>query len=111
MTNELHRQLANRVLIHLRTSGLAPGDHLTEASLQDLLGTSRAPIRAALTLLAAEGLLDQRRNRGFFVRDLSAPSASEPTDRDPEGDERIYLAIADDRLTGRLPPTVSEPDM
>jgi DNA-binding GntR family transcriptional regulator len=111
MTNELHRQLANRILIHIRALGLPTGHHLTEASLQALLGTSRAPIRAALALLAAEGVLDQRRNRGFFVGDPAAPQALDPARAEPEGDERIYLAIADDRLTGRLPAVVSEPDM
>jgi DNA-binding GntR family transcriptional regulator len=111
MTNHLHRQLANRILLHVRATGLPPGHHLTEASLQHLLGTSRAPIRAALALLAAEGLLDQRRNRGFFVKSLPV-APSDLADRgEPEGDERIYLKIAEDRLTGQIGTTVTEPEM
>lgn len=106
MVNSLHRQLANRILLHIRVSGSQQGDHVTESSLQDLLGTSRAPIRAALAQLAGEGFLQRVPNRGYFVGRMPAEAgqaASEPAE-----DERIYLSIAEDRLNGRLADTISE---
>lgn len=110
-TNALHRQLASRILIHLRTTGCQPGHHVTEAALQELLGTSRAPIRAALGLLAQEGMLERRPNRGFFLKDVSLRPSAAADLGETASDERIYLAVADDRLTGRLGATVTEADM
>lgn len=105
MANSFHHQLAGRILLHVRTAGLSEGHHLTEASLEALLGTSRAPIRVALTHLAEEGVLRRIPNRGFYVAEV--PKGAEPAAPITE-DERIYLSIADDRLSGRLGPTLNE---
>ncbi len=110
-TNQLHLQLAQRILAHVRLGGLPAGHHLTEASLQQLLGTSRGPIRAALSHLADAGVIEKRPNRGFF---LTRPGAKLPAESpalpEPE-DERIYLAIAADRLSGGLGEVVSENEL
>jgi len=47
---------------------LAPGERLSEASVADLLGLSRTPVRQALPVLAREGLLVESGARGFAVR-------------------------------------------
>lgn len=108
--NDLHRSLAERIVRHIRTSAMPKGQHLTEASLQELLGTSRQPVRAALAALAEQGLLEQVPNKGFFLRD---PQLAEAPLSAPEGptDEAVYLRIADDRLSRRLPLRVSENDL
>ncbi len=106
VVNSLHKQLANRILLHIRVSGSEQGDHVTESSLQDLLGTSRAPIRAALAQLAKEGFLRRVPNRGYFVGTM--PAEVDQTASEPAVDERIYLSIAEDRLSGRLADTISE---
>jgi DNA-binding GntR family transcriptional regulator len=46
---------------------LAPGARLGEVELADLLGTSRTPVREALSRLAAEGLVEIVANRGARV--------------------------------------------
>ena len=46
----------------------APGERLNEVHLSRRYATSRTPIRAALHMLAGEGLLDYAVNRGFRVR-------------------------------------------
>ncbi len=46
---------------------LAPGDHVAEAELAEVLGVSRTPVREAIGRLSAEGLLDQQPNRGARV--------------------------------------------
>ena len=48
--------------------GLAAGTHLQEIPLSQELGVSRTPVRAALALLAAEGLLEYAPKRGYTVR-------------------------------------------
>lgn len=47
---------------------LAPGQRLKEVQLARELGISRTPIREALLLLQAEGLVDASPNRGSTVR-------------------------------------------
>ena len=46
---------------------LQGGQHLVEASMAQDLGISRGPLREAFRLLAAEGLLEIRHDRGVFV--------------------------------------------
>jgi GntR family transcriptional regulator of vanillate catabolism len=46
---------------------LAPGSHLQEEMLAEKMGTSRTPIRAALSALAQESLLHYLPNRGYQV--------------------------------------------
>ena len=108
--NELHRSLAEKIVRHIRTSAMTEGQHLTEASLQDLFGTSRQPIRSALGHLAEQGVLERVPNKGFFLRNPGL-SVESPSAADETSEEAIYLRIADDRLTKRLPDRVSENDL
>lgn len=109
--NELHRSLADRIVRHIRTSALGAGAHLTEASLQEILGTSRQPIRSALAILAGQGILERVPNRGFFLRDPGLARAGAALPAEETSDEAIYLRIADERLSRRLPDRVSENDL
>lgn len=109
MANELHKQLSTKILLHIRSNGITEGEHITEAGMQALLGTSRAPIRGALAYLAEIGVLKNERNRGYFVND---PTAGDFEPQGETGEDRdLYFRIADDRLTGLLPQTVSENDL
>jgi len=49
------------------SSVLHPGERLSEARLSQLLGISRTPLREALMLLEAEGLVIGRQNSGYSV--------------------------------------------
>lgn len=57
-----------------------PGERLVEASLCERFGASRFTIRAALADLAAEGLVEMRRNNGTHVRKISLDEAIEITE-------------------------------
>ncbi|UHC19983.1 GntR family transcriptional regulator (plasmid) [Methylobacterium currus] len=48
------------------------GERLEEVPLAERLGVSRTPLRAALTLLATERLLDYQPKRGYVVRRFGA---------------------------------------
>jgi len=50
---------------------LKPGERLDETKLAEKYGTSRTPVREALRLLAAEGLVKIRAHRGAVVARLS----------------------------------------
>jgi DNA-binding GntR family transcriptional regulator len=67
--------LSQRVRDHLRdeilSNQLAPGTHLQEEEIAAQLGISRAPVREALRLLAAEDLVTITPRRGAIVKALS----------------------------------------
>ncbi|GAA4249951.1 GntR family transcriptional regulator [Dactylosporangium darangshiense] len=54
-----------------------PGERLVEAQLCVRLGVSRFNVRAALSELAADGLVEVQRNRGAHVRKVSVEEAIE----------------------------------
>lgn len=59
---------------------LKPGDRLVEQQLTDMINVSRHPVREALRLLAREGFVELRRNRGAVVSALDAASVVEVYD-------------------------------
>jgi len=54
---------------------MAPGQRLVEAEIAEMLGVTRASVRAALIDLSAEGLVERIPNRGARVRAVSAEEA------------------------------------
>jgi DNA-binding GntR family transcriptional regulator len=68
-------QLHLTVVEHLRNliveAVLSPGTKLNERELCETLGISRTPLREALKVLAAEGLIEIEPNRGASVSKLS----------------------------------------
>jgi len=49
---------------------IAAGGKISEASAAALIGLSRTPVRAALSKLEDEGLIEKREGRGYNVRDI-----------------------------------------
>ena len=47
---------------------IQPGERLEEIPLAERLGVSRTPVRAALSTLASEGLINHQPKRGYLVR-------------------------------------------
>ncbi len=54
-----------------------PGDRLVEQQLTDMLNVSRHPVREALRLLAREGFVELKRNKGASVSAVDANSVIE----------------------------------
>lgn len=59
--------VAQRIREAILEGTLHPGDRLIEADLAAELGVSRGPVREGIRLLASEGLVVLRRNRGAVV--------------------------------------------
>lgn len=60
----LHEQVAQRLRQMLVESRIPPGAKLNERALSELLQVSRTPLREAIKMLAAEGLVELLPNRG-----------------------------------------------
>ena len=54
-----------------------PGERLVEERLAEELGVSRNPVREAIRMLAAEGLVEVNANRGASVASMTAQEARE----------------------------------
>lgn len=73
----LHDGLVAALRDYIVEGNLADGARIPERALCDRFGISRTPLREALKVLAAEGLIDLLPNRGARVRELSATDLHE----------------------------------
>src|SRR2546423_14765415 len=100
----LQAELAGRILKALNEQGAGSGHRLVEQDLCRQFGVSRTPIRGALKLLADQGCVEARANRGFIlvepVKEVSNTGLIDPQD---EEDKQLFIAIAKARNTGKLP--------
>jgi DNA-binding GntR family transcriptional regulator len=67
----LHEQVAQRLRQMLVEGRITPGAKLNERELAELLNVSRTPLREAIKMLAAEGLVELVPNRGAIAVSLS----------------------------------------
>ena len=71
----LHEEVTNRLRDMIVQGLLAPGERIQEMALAQQLKVSRTPIRDALKVLTAEGLVQLLPLRGAVVRQFSAKDA------------------------------------
>ncbi|MBA2676567.1 GntR family transcriptional regulator [Ramlibacter sp.] len=67
----LHDEAAARLRERIFDGDLAPGSFLDEAKLAEQLEISRTPLREALKVLTAEGLVRHEPRRGCFVAEVT----------------------------------------
>jgi DNA-binding GntR family transcriptional regulator len=67
----LYEQVADRLRQRILTRELEPGSWIDELKLCGELGISRTPMREALKVLAAEGLVTMKLRRGAYVTEMS----------------------------------------
>jgi DNA-binding GntR family transcriptional regulator len=73
----LHEETLAFLRRYIIEDNLAEGERIPEKMLCEKLGVSRTPLREALKVLAAEGLVDLLPNRGARVRALGADDIRE----------------------------------
>lgn len=61
----------------LQDGAYPPGARITAVDVADELRLSTTPVREALSRLAGQGLLEDRRGQGYFVARLSAPDVAD----------------------------------
>jgi DNA-binding GntR family transcriptional regulator len=73
----LHQEVAQRLRRRLIEGDIAPGTKLNERELSEALQVSRTPLREAIRMLAAEGLVELLPNRGAVAVQLSAQDVAD----------------------------------
>ena len=66
-SENLPNRIADRIVDAVASGGIEPGQRLIESEIAAALGVSRMPLREALKLLEAQGLLAVTPRRGAFV--------------------------------------------
>ena len=75
--NSLHDEVAAKLRERIFTGVLAPGSFVDETALCAELSISRTPLREALKVLTAEGLLRHEPRRGCFVSEITEQDLDE----------------------------------
>ena len=75
--NSLHDEVAAQLRERIFAGELAPGTFLDEVRLAQELSISRTPLREALKVLTAEGLVRHEPRRGCFVNEVTEQDLDE----------------------------------
>lgn len=100
--NSLHDEVAAKLRERIFSGELAPGSFVDEPALCTELEISRTPLREALKVLTAEGLLRHEPRRGCFV--------SEVTERDLD-DIFPVIALLEGRCAFEAAKNVTDADL
>ncbi|WP_322060646.1 GntR family transcriptional regulator [Paraburkholderia sp. J63] len=74
---DIPAQVAEDIRKLINLGVLSPGQQLRQSELAERFDISRVPVREALNLLAAVGVIVHDPNRGFFVAPLSSSEAAQ----------------------------------
>jgi DNA-binding GntR family transcriptional regulator len=104
----LPSELAYGIAELIRTRGWKKGKRLPERLLAEEMRVSRSPIRAALKSLEQSGVVSFSPGEGYVIEaeSLQVDEMAKAPD-----EEATYLAIASDRVAGRLGDRVSESEL
>lgn len=73
----LYEEVAEKLRTSIFTHEFAPGDWVDEQALAIQYGISRTPMREAIKVLAAEGLITMKMRRGAYVTEVSKSDLSQ----------------------------------
>jgi len=73
----LYEEVAERLRTSIFSHEFAPGDWVDEQALAVQYGISRTPMREAIKVLAAEGLITMKMRRGAYITEVSKSDLSQ----------------------------------
>ncbi|MGY5957392.1 GntR family transcriptional regulator [Kosakonia sp. BK9b] len=107
--SSLTERISDKIISMIDGGMLSPGAHLSVPKLAENFDVSRSPVREALLFLEFKGILNQQKNRGFFVNDDYQPQAHVSNLRNTDGDlPKEYYKIAEDWLQDNIEAEVTE---
>lgn len=104
----LTERLAQKIVGLIDTGNIAPGTHLSVPRLAESFDVSRSPVREALVYLEQKGVLQQKLNRGFFVKEDYAPQQHDEAAPADGSDLPEYYQLAEDWLQDNIDAEVTE---
>src|ERR1044071_1429316 len=107
--SRLQSDLARRILQQLHHDGAQPGHHLVELDLCASFGVSRTPVRGALKLLEADGVVTRRAGGGYGLAKLPPVMADDAGEA--EDSQRLFDAMAKARGNGKLKDQFSQQEV
>jgi DNA-binding GntR family transcriptional regulator len=99
--SRLQAELARRILRALKAQNAPAGHRLVELDLCTALDVSRTPVRGALQLLAADGVITAREGRGYVLTKAVQDAPDDAGGEDAE-DNRLFGSLAEARAKGKL---------
>jgi DNA-binding GntR family transcriptional regulator len=100
MRAPLHDGVVEKLREMIISCELKPGERLPENDIVQAFGVSRTPLREALKLLAAEGLVEIRPHRGAVIAEISLEEISQTFDI-MESFEGMAGPIVCDRISNK----------
>ncbi|MCU6154383.1 GntR family transcriptional regulator [Enterobacter hormaechei] len=107
-TSALSERISQKIIGLISKGEIAPGSHLSVPKLAEIFDVSRSPVREALVYLEQKGVLLQKQNRGFFVKDDYTPQADTKQELSEELDSPEYYQLAEDWLQDEIESEVTE---
>lgn len=102
----LTERISQRIIGLIDTGDIMPGAHLSVPKLAEAFDVSRSPVREALVYLEHKGVLFQKVNRGFFVKEDYQPDVKQ--EHTEELDLPEYYQMAEDWLQDKIESEVTE---
>ena len=96
--HSLHHVVVDRLRNMIVEGDLTPGERVDEGALCDEFGISRTPLREALKVLASEGLVELRPNRGTRISALTPVEVKDLFEA-VAGIERLAAELAAKRMS------------
>jgi DNA-binding GntR family transcriptional regulator len=103
-------RLATQIVDFIKDARFNPGHHLREQHISELLRVSRTPARSALKLLEERGVVESKRNLGFFVKASYDELLSLNLQVPATANESLYKKIINDRIAGKIPEKLTQSD-
>ncbi|HEE9786814.1 TPA: GntR family transcriptional regulator [Enterobacter soli] len=104
----LSERISQKIMALVDKDEITPGSHLSVPKLAEIFDVSRSPVREALVYLEQKGVLLQKQNRGFFVKDDYIPHADTKQEQSEELDLPEYYQLAEDWLQDKIESEVTE---
>jgi len=104
----LTERISQKIMVLIDADDIALGSHLSVPKLAEFFDVSRSPVREALVYLEQKGVLQQKQNRGFFVKDDYTPQADTKQELSEELDLPEYYQLAEDWLQDEIESEVTE---
>ncbi|WP_312235322.1 GntR family transcriptional regulator [Pseudescherichia sp.] len=104
----LTERISQKIMGLIDNNDITPGAHLSVPKLAEIFDVSRSPVREALVYLEQKGILLQKQNRGFFVKDDYTPQTDTKQELSEELDLPEYYQLAEDWLRDEIESEVTE---